>query len=245
MRCSHADARQRFRARDRGAGHRRLVRRPDLRGGRAVRAAQATTASPFSTTRRIRVTAATRSSATPTPSATASSGGAAPRRRPVRPGSHPHAARAARSTVRPMRCWARACSSRARRARAACRSTSWPGNKVLTCLQNRLLRHDLSEFHSGFRAYSVAALRRIPFEFNTERLPFRHRDHHSAHARPAAASWRSRSRPTTATRSAGWTASSYARDVVPATIASRLHRLNIFYDRRFDVDRRQRTPTTT
>ena len=46
------------------------------------------------------------------------------------------------------------------------------GNKVLTFLQNRLLGSALSEFHSGFRAYSVAALRRIPFGFNSNVFHF-------------------------------------------------------------------------
>jgi len=36
------------------------------------------------------------------------------------------------------------------------------GNRVLTAMQNALLRTRLSEFHSGYRAYSVHALRQIP-----------------------------------------------------------------------------------
>src|SRR5512136_200378 len=35
------------------------------------------------------------------------------------------------------------------------------GNRFLTWMQNRLLRTSLSEFHSGYRVYSVAALRQI------------------------------------------------------------------------------------
>ena len=38
------------------------------------------------------------------------------------------------------------------------------GNKVLTWLENRLIGTRLSEFHSGYRAYSVAALRNIPLD---------------------------------------------------------------------------------
>ena len=37
------------------------------------------------------------------------------------------------------------------------------GNRVLTALQNRLLGARLSEYHSGYRLYGTAALRRIPF----------------------------------------------------------------------------------
>ncbi len=38
------------------------------------------------------------------------------------------------------------------------------GNRFLTWLQNWLLGSSLSEFHSGYRVYSVAALRQIPFQ---------------------------------------------------------------------------------
>lgn len=46
------------------------------------------------------------------------------------------------------------------------------GNRVLTGMQNRLLRASLSEFHSGYRLYSVAALARLPFERNTNDYHF-------------------------------------------------------------------------
>jgi hypothetical protein len=36
------------------------------------------------------------------------------------------------------------------------------GNRILTWCQNRLLGTRLSEFHSGYRAYSVAALQTVP-----------------------------------------------------------------------------------
>jgi glycosyltransferase involved in cell wall biosynthesis len=38
------------------------------------------------------------------------------------------------------------------------------GNRILTWMENRLLGTRLSEFHSGYRAYSVHALRKIPLE---------------------------------------------------------------------------------
>lgn len=46
------------------------------------------------------------------------------------------------------------------------------GNKILTNLQNYLLRSDLSEFHSGYRLYSTRALRRVPFSLNTNDFHF-------------------------------------------------------------------------
>lgn len=46
------------------------------------------------------------------------------------------------------------------------------GNRILTWIQNRLLRTNLSEFHSGYRIYSVEALRSIPFERNSNGFHF-------------------------------------------------------------------------
>jgi len=46
------------------------------------------------------------------------------------------------------------------------------GNKILTWTQNRLLRSSLSEFHSGYRLYSVNALKKIPFESNSNDFHF-------------------------------------------------------------------------
>jgi glycosyltransferase involved in cell wall biosynthesis len=41
------------------------------------------------------------------------------------------------------------------------------GNKILSWYENKMLRTALTEFHSGYRVYSVAALRKIPFDLNT------------------------------------------------------------------------------
>jgi len=38
------------------------------------------------------------------------------------------------------------------------------GNRCLTMIQNLLLKQDLSEFHSGYRVYSLTGLQRIPFQ---------------------------------------------------------------------------------
>jgi len=46
------------------------------------------------------------------------------------------------------------------------------GNRVLTALQNRLLGARLSEYHSGYRLYSTAALRRIPFALAADGFHF-------------------------------------------------------------------------
>ena len=46
------------------------------------------------------------------------------------------------------------------------------GNRILTCVQNRLTGLNLSEYHSGYRLYSVAALKKIPFESFTNTWHF-------------------------------------------------------------------------
>jgi glycosyltransferase involved in cell wall biosynthesis len=46
------------------------------------------------------------------------------------------------------------------------------GNRILTRLENALLGTNLSEFHSGYRAYSVKALATIPFERNSDGFNF-------------------------------------------------------------------------
>ncbi len=46
------------------------------------------------------------------------------------------------------------------------------GNKILTTLQNRLANVSLTEWHSGYRAYSVAALRKVNFLKNSDYFDF-------------------------------------------------------------------------
>jgi 2-polyprenyl-3-methyl-5-hydroxy-6-metoxy-1,4-benzoquinol methylase len=46
------------------------------------------------------------------------------------------------------------------------------GNRLLTDFENRLLGTNLSEFHSGYRAYRVDALTSIPFENNSDGFDF-------------------------------------------------------------------------
>lgn len=46
------------------------------------------------------------------------------------------------------------------------------GNKILTYLQNKILKSNLSEFHSGYRVYDVLALKKIPFYLNSNDFSF-------------------------------------------------------------------------
>lgn len=46
------------------------------------------------------------------------------------------------------------------------------GNRLLTRYQNWILGASLSEYHTGYKVYSAAALRRIPFELNSNVFHF-------------------------------------------------------------------------
>jgi glycosyltransferase involved in cell wall biosynthesis len=48
----------------------------------------------------------------------------------------------------------------------------YAGNKILTSFENAMLGTHLSEFHSGYRLYSTAALQKIPFDRNTDDFHF-------------------------------------------------------------------------
>jgi 2-polyprenyl-3-methyl-5-hydroxy-6-metoxy-1,4-benzoquinol methylase len=46
------------------------------------------------------------------------------------------------------------------------------GNRILTTFENGVLGTQLTEFHSGYRAYSTDLLKRIPFEANSDGFDF-------------------------------------------------------------------------
>jgi glycosyltransferase involved in cell wall biosynthesis len=107
------------------------------------------------------------------------------------------------------------------------------GNKILTWLQNSLLRTNLSEFHSGYRIYSVAALKKVPFDRNTNDFHF----DTEIIIQLLRAGMRVRELPIPTyygTEICYVNGLKYAWDVVKATLKSRLHDLGIFYDNKFD-----------
>lgn len=110
----------------------------------------------------------------------------------------------------------------------------WLGNQVLTRFQNQLLGSALSEFHSGYRLYSARALRRIPFERNTDDFHFDTEIIVQLHL----AGLRIKELPIPTyygdeiCRVNGL---KYAWDVVKTMLRVRVHRLDLMYDRRFDV----------
>lgn len=48
----------------------------------------------------------------------------------------------------------------------------WIGNQILTKLQNQILGAHLAEYHTGYRAYRVEALKSIPFDLNSNYFDF-------------------------------------------------------------------------
>lgn len=112
------------------------------------------------------------------------------------------------------------------------------GNKILTSFQNRLLRTNLSEFHSGYRIYSVAALKRLPFDRNTNDFHFDTeiiiqliKACMRIHEIPIPTYYGNEICHVNGIK--------YAWDVAKTTLRSRAHELCIFYDSKFDCEPEQ------
>jgi glycosyltransferase involved in cell wall biosynthesis len=109
----------------------------------------------------------------------------------------------------------------------------WLGNRILTTAQNALLRTRLSEFHSGYRIYSTAALKRIPFQLNANDFHF----DTEIIIQLLNARQRIAERPIPTfygdeiSRVNGL---KYARDVMVATVKNVFHRSGLLWQRRFE-----------
>jgi len=111
----------------------------------------------------------------------------------------------------------------------------WIGNQVLTAFQNWLLGTRLSEFHSGYRLYSVPALRRIPFERNSNDFHF----DTEIIVQFVLRGLRIRELPIPTfygDEICHVNGLKYAGDVVKTMLGCRIHQLGVFFDRRFDLD---------
>jgi glycosyltransferase involved in cell wall biosynthesis len=111
----------------------------------------------------------------------------------------------------------------------------WLGNRVLTRFQNLVLRTRLSEFHTGYRAYRVEALRAIPFERNTNDFHFDTqiliqllRGGFRIVEVPIPTYYGDEICRVNGMR--------YAANVAASTLRSRLHDLGIFYERKYDLE---------
>jgi glycosyltransferase involved in cell wall biosynthesis len=111
------------------------------------------------------------------------------------------------------------------------------GNKILTWIQNKLLRASLSEFHSGYRLYSVKALQTLPFDRNTNDFHF-DTEIIIQHIR-AGLHIKEVPIPTYyGDEICHVNGLKYALNVVKSSLVSRAQDVGILYDRKFDVNDR-------
>ena len=111
----------------------------------------------------------------------------------------------------------------------------WFGNQVLSFAQNRILKSHLSEFHSGYRAYSVHAIAAVPFEHNSDGFDFdtdiiiQFLDTGKRIAEVAVPTFYG-------SEIAGAHGLGYAIRVIHSSILSRVIRLGIYYHPKFDYE---------
>jgi len=110
----------------------------------------------------------------------------------------------------------------------------WVGNQITTGLQNWLLGSQLSECHSGFRAYRVSVLKSVPFRYNADDFHFDadiiiqcHRIGARIHEIPIPTRYASE-----VCRVNGL---SYCWNCLKSGIADRCTQMEIFYSRKFDL----------
>jgi glycosyltransferase involved in cell wall biosynthesis len=108
------------------------------------------------------------------------------------------------------------------------------GNRILTVFQNFVLGRRLSEYHSGYRAYSMRALRALPFlrnsnefHFDNEIIVQLHESGHRIAEVPIPTYYSDEIRQV---KGLG-----YAWDVVKTSLTYRLHKAGLAYSPRFDL----------
>jgi glycosyltransferase involved in cell wall biosynthesis len=109
------------------------------------------------------------------------------------------------------------------------------GNKALTTFQNLLLGTRLSEFHSGYRVYSVKALRELPFQFNTNDFHF----DTEIIIQFLLKGFRIKEIPIPTyygDEICYVNGVKYGWNVINTTVTSLLNRLDIFYERKYDLE---------
>ncbi len=110
----------------------------------------------------------------------------------------------------------------------------WVGNQVLTTFQNTLLGTSLSEFHSGYRLYATKALKRIPFERNSNDFHFDTDIIVQLHF--AGITIREIPIPTFyGDEICHVNGLKYAWDIFKTMLRAKFHEMNLLFDRKFDV----------
>ncbi|MES2307436.1 MAG: bifunctional glycosyltransferase/class I SAM-dependent methyltransferase [Verrucomicrobiota bacterium] len=108
-------------------------------------------------------------------------------------------------------------------------------NKILTAFENAMLRTHFSEFHSGYRLYTIEALKRIPFELNTNAFHF----DTEIIIQLVFAGLRIQEIPIPTyygSEICRVNGIKYGLDVIRATTAARLQKYQLLYRRNFDVE---------
>ena len=116
----------------------------------------------------------------------------------------------------------------------------WIGNQILTAAQNRMLKTQLSEFHSGYRLYSTKALAQIPFECNTNDFHF----DTEIIIQLVLKKLRIAELPIPTyygDEICHVNGLKYAWDVMKTMLRAKFHRKNLFFDRKFDVELPEQT----
>ncbi|HEY2714346.1 MAG TPA: glycosyltransferase [Chthoniobacterales bacterium] len=116
----------------------------------------------------------------------------------------------------------------------------WLGNQILTTFQNWMLGTNFSEFHSGYRLYSTKALSQIPFEKNTNGFHF----DTEIIVQMVFKKLRIAELPIPTyygDEICHVNGLRYAWDICLTMLRVRLQRMNLFFDRKFDLDRPEHT----
>ena len=108
------------------------------------------------------------------------------------------------------------------------------GNKILTKTQNALVGEDLTEYHSGYRAYRVGALKKLPLFENSNDFHF----DNEIIVQLLAGGYRIEEVPIPTyygDEICHVNGMSYAWNVMKTAVRYRLHRSGLLYDRKYDV----------
>ena len=108
------------------------------------------------------------------------------------------------------------------------------GNKVITFFQNFLLSTNFSECHSGYRAYRVNSLKKIPFHLNSNDYPF----DTEIIIQFIISKLKIVEIPIPTYYGLEWHANHiiYAIQVCLATLKAKIQKLGLIYDKKFDCD---------